>query len=730
MTMCNCWPSFSSGRILRRILRELLVGSVLGAVFGTSGPLWAQGTAFTYQGRLLDGGAPANGSYDLRFGLSSTAVGGSTALEGSSVAGPVTNTAVPVSAGLFQVVLDFGAAFNGTPMWLEIGVRTNGSTAGFTPLSPPQPVAPVPTALYSSQAGVALLAKNVVGGVMAANGIATNLVLVDPAVTGGNFTNATLQGNGQGLTISAANLQGTVPVANLSGITSNQIAGPTDAAYRSGISNRVTAINVRDFGAVGDGLTDDTVAISNAWTLFISGPVDSSGTLYFPAGIYLDNGQHYLNWNSVPNISRPNLRIVGEGPKSVWRCLSTTGFFIQTVYAPLDIEHITLQGPGQYTGKIIGYFHDGPSGVYQFNGVSFVGWSWYGHLADDSYNVHLYDVMFFFNHIGLGMGYKCDAWTVEGKFGLSDVGVEMGADTAVAVQGSTNLNNHPAGTPLISQSARFRFNAMYNTIGMVIGGSSANVDVSGYSEGNTSFIQIGHDPTNSWWPYNAIEYNYNPAPYAAGIYVHDLGGLYNEPVITAFYHADIYLARNAMAYLPQTTNMVLLLYGGTNSTISAEGQMTYNIQGINGGAGTLDSRREYSYGRSRFFFGRLDWDANWYARAGAPFALEAGAGDYQITPCGAFRSGFWPQNDISLWASPVSSVAHVKTGPGSYALVVSNATLNVVNGNANISGGMVTNNGLVWLSTGGAPTNALPNGSIATSPAGLFVRQGDAWIPK
>jgi len=28
-----------------------------------------QGTAFTYQGRLTDGGSPANGGYDLRFSI-------------------------------------------------------------------------------------------------------------------------------------------------------------------------------------------------------------------------------------------------------------------------------------------------------------------------------------------------------------------------------------------------------------------------------------------------------------------------------------------------------------------------------------------------------------------------------------------------------------------------------------------------------------------------------------
>ena len=47
--------------------------------------LHAQGTAFTYQGRLIDGGSPANGSYDLRF-----AVYDSTNSPGMPIAGPLT----------------------------------------------------------------------------------------------------------------------------------------------------------------------------------------------------------------------------------------------------------------------------------------------------------------------------------------------------------------------------------------------------------------------------------------------------------------------------------------------------------------------------------------------------------------------------------------------------------------------------------------------------------------
>src|SRR5688500_5175481 len=80
----------------------------------------AQGTAFTYQGRLIEAGSTVNGSYDLRFTPYDALAGG------SAVSSAVTNAATPVSNGLFTVTLDFGAGvFTGAARWLEIGVRTN-----------------------------------------------------------------------------------------------------------------------------------------------------------------------------------------------------------------------------------------------------------------------------------------------------------------------------------------------------------------------------------------------------------------------------------------------------------------------------------------------------------------------------------------------------------------------------------------------------------------------------
>ncbi len=80
----------------------------------------AQGTAFTYQGWLNKGSTPASGSYDLTFTLYATNI------TGSAIVGPVTNSAVTVTNGLFTTLVDFGNAFTGTSNWLEIAVSTNG----------------------------------------------------------------------------------------------------------------------------------------------------------------------------------------------------------------------------------------------------------------------------------------------------------------------------------------------------------------------------------------------------------------------------------------------------------------------------------------------------------------------------------------------------------------------------------------------------------------------------
>jgi hypothetical protein len=133
-------------------MRDLATSAVLGLAVALLVPT-AQavpvGTAFTYQGALRDGGAPAQGTFDLEFTLYDGAAGGSPVLP------PATVEDVVVEQGLFTVSLDFGAgAFRGEARWMEIGVRPGASTGAFTPIGGRQELRAAPNALTSPWIGV------------------------------------------------------------------------------------------------------------------------------------------------------------------------------------------------------------------------------------------------------------------------------------------------------------------------------------------------------------------------------------------------------------------------------------------------------------------------------------------------------------------------------------------------------------------------------------------------
>jgi len=159
--------------------------------------LMAQSTAFTYQGRLDAGGAPANGSYNFRFEVYDAASGG------SLLAGPLTNAAVAVSNGLFTVALDFGAGvFDGADRWLEIAVSTNGDDA-FTALSPRQAFTATPYAILASGISGSITPSQISGALMP-DQLPSAVVTNDSGSVSlsGNF-NGTFTGNGSSLTLSS-----------------------------------------------------------------------------------------------------------------------------------------------------------------------------------------------------------------------------------------------------------------------------------------------------------------------------------------------------------------------------------------------------------------------------------------------------------------------------------------------------------------------------------------------
>jgi hypothetical protein len=102
------------------------------------------GNAFNYQGRLLEGGAPATGTYDFQFNIFAASAGG------APLTAVLTRGDAAVNNGLFLVELDFGAVpFAGDERWLEISVRPGASVGAYTLLTPRQRLNAIPYSLYS-----------------------------------------------------------------------------------------------------------------------------------------------------------------------------------------------------------------------------------------------------------------------------------------------------------------------------------------------------------------------------------------------------------------------------------------------------------------------------------------------------------------------------------------------------------------------------------------------------
>jgi hypothetical protein len=107
----------------------------------------ALGTPFTYQGVLRSSGSPVSGTCDFLFGLWDAAS------SGTQIGATWPQAGVPVTRGLFTVLLDFGAApFQGANRYLEIAVRCPAGSGAYTTLTPRQPLTPGPYALYANAA--------------------------------------------------------------------------------------------------------------------------------------------------------------------------------------------------------------------------------------------------------------------------------------------------------------------------------------------------------------------------------------------------------------------------------------------------------------------------------------------------------------------------------------------------------------------------------------------------
>ena len=220
----------------------------------------AQGTAFTYQGQLNDGGNPAGGIYDLRFTIYD-----STNIPGNVIAGPLTNSATAVSNGLFTANLDFGpGVFTGLDRWLDIGVRTNASTNTFTVLVPRQHLTPAPYAIFANTA------SNLSGSLQA-----TQLVGTLPASAFAGYTN-------------------TVALTNNGNIFSGTFSGTFTGGF-SGNGGGVTNVNVTNLtGVLADSQLPANTAFVNSNQTFIGSNTFTGNNFFKGANNFTNLGNSFV----------------------------------------------------------------------------------------------------------------------------------------------------------------------------------------------------------------------------------------------------------------------------------------------------------------------------------------------------------------------------------------------------------------------------------------------------
>ncbi len=260
--------------------------------FETSGR--AQGTAFTYQGRLNSGASPVNGHYDFQFTLYDD-----TNLT-SSVTAPDTISAVAVSNGLFTVTLDFGdpdtfQIFDGQQIWLGIGVRTNGAAdTNFTQLSPFQFVTPTPYAITAGNLNGTLPSQ-------ALTGTYSSAVTLNNAA---NHVSGTFTGNGAGVTNVNASKLGGVPVSGF-WQTGGNLGTVPGANILGSLDNQPLELWVNGNRAIQIVPTTNTANLIGGSIINVTDPNVVGATIAGGGGNYLGSG--------YPNYVRGSYGSIGGG---------------------------------------------------------------------------------------------------------------------------------------------------------------------------------------------------------------------------------------------------------------------------------------------------------------------------------------------------------------------------------------------------------------------------------
>ncbi len=225
------------------------------AILATTMAVADPGTAFTYQAQIEDGGTPVTGTISGRYALFDAETGG------SQVGSTLTPSDVIITDGLLIQELDFGPGiFDGTELFLQVEIDTDGGADSFVLLGDRTKVAPTPYSIYAENAGTALNVTN--DAVDDAD--ADPLNEVNTSLT---LTSATLELTDAGGTLTA-------DLSSLSGGGSGSGDGHSLNAVDG---DPVDAVFVNEEGFVGVGTNDPEVRLHVAGDKIFNGPIAITG---------------------------------------------------------------------------------------------------------------------------------------------------------------------------------------------------------------------------------------------------------------------------------------------------------------------------------------------------------------------------------------------------------------------------------------------------------------------
>jgi hypothetical protein len=422
-------------------------------------PAMAQGTAFTYQGELNDGGSPAHGNYDFQFLVYDSTT------NGNLIAGPVTNLATPVTNGLFTTTMDFGAGvFSGSARWLQIAVRTNGSNGGFTILAARQAITPTPYAITASNLSGTLPALQLTGALPDAQlgGVYTAPLTLD------NLANRFV-GDGNAVSnLSAANLTGTVAITNggtgqssadagLAALGGASLTGNNWLSGSNTFGGVVTAnnpLNVLAGNAQGGAIINLDHSIANVADYgndlagVFADTTYNGGTIYMPTFVFAPQTTPLsFSEQSEMNAFDAAVHLIGNGPNlSTLAWSGTNGTLFDSTYAPFGFPGIDLSGfritpTVSAGGDNNGYISaPGGGGTLDWRNVEFDNWDIGACLSFSG--MELSDLSLNDNNVGLILPYISDGNIVHiiRAFGNTNAALEVDS-RGNQIYGNFALNN-------------------------------------------------------------------------------------------------------------------------------------------------------------------------------------------------------------------------------------------------------------------------------------------------